>query len=245
MAAIAAMGIIKKHILPSNLRFFRFNALTRRHLCVLAVKEENEPHQTGVPLIIAPHVIKRAFIVHPSTKVIDSSAKYQWFTKTKLYEGLPASFPDLSSFFSDEEYEVVREQFATSVLQNYAFRKETFNVRKNERRGEQLRMGVLQDLMRCLWSFSDRYPHLNDCFVDLQPNIKIHWVRQHNFYQLEYKPAYIIRSKEQAQLFELGECLHSISVSMSFYNMDTCEKKIVVVIATARLRFQKASHKIY
>lgn len=199
---MAATAIMKKQISPSNVRFFRFSALTRRQLCVLAVKEEKEPHQTGVPLIIAPHVIRRAFIVHPSTKVIDSSAKYQWFTKTKLYEGLPASFPDLSSFFSDEEYEVVREQFATSVLQNYAFRKETFNVRKNERRGEQLRMGVLQDLMRCLWSFSDRYPHLNDCFVDLQPNIKIHWVRQHNFYQLEYKPAYIIRSKEQAQLFQ-------------------------------------------
>ena len=127
------MAIVKKHISPSNVRFFRFSALTRPQLCVLAVKEEKEPHQTGVPLIIAPHVIRRAFVVHPSTKH-NSSAKYQWFAKTRLYEGLPASFPDLSSYFADEEYEVVREQFATSVLQNYA----TFNVRKKERRGEQL-----------------------------------------------------------------------------------------------------------
>lgn len=222
---MAAVGIIKMHISLSNVRFFRFlNALTRRQLCDLAVKEEKEPHQTGVPLIIAPHVIRRAFIVHPSTKEINSSAKYQWLTKTKLYEGLPGSFPDLSSYCSDKEYDVVREQLATSVLQNYAFRKETFNVRKNERRGEQLRMGVLQDLMRCCWSFSDRYIHLKNCFVDLEPKIKIHWVRQHNFYQLEYKPAYIIRSKEKAQLFELGECIHSISVSMSFYNRDSCKK---------------------
>ena len=116
------------------MRFFRLSALTRPQLCVLAVKEEKEPHQTGVPLIIAPHIIRRAFVVHPSTKVINSSAKYQWFTKTRLYEGLPASFPDLSSYFADEEYEAVREQFATSVLQNYA----TFNVRTKERRGEQL-----------------------------------------------------------------------------------------------------------
>lgn len=205
MAGHMAASLLEQRA-ASKLLFFRYaKAITRRQLCAVATKVEKEAHQTGIPLIIAPHVIRRAFIVHPSTRVIDASSKYQWFTKTKLYESLPSSFSDLNTYFSDEEYEVVREQFAKSVLQNYGFRKETFNVRKNERRGEQLRMGVIQDLLRYCWSFSDRSPYLDDCFLDLEPKIKMHWVRHHNFYQLEYRPAYIVRTKQQGPLFEPGK----------------------------------------
>ena len=202
-----AASVLKQRA-ASKLLFLRYSkAFTPRQFCAVATKDEKEAHQTGIPLIIAPHVIKRAFIAHPSSKEIDACSKYQWFTKTKLFEGLPAPLSNVNSYFSDKEYGAVREQFTKSVLQNYGFRKETLKVRRSERRGEQLRMGILQDLMRCCWSFSDRFPHLDDCFLDLEPKIKIHWVRHHNFYQLEQKPAYIIRTKQQAPLFEPGECL--------------------------------------
>ena len=198
----------------SKLLFFRYaQRLTRRNLCAVATKEETQAHQTGIPLIIAPHVIRRAFIVHPSTKEIDASMKYQWFAKTVLFEGLPSSLSDLDSHFSGEEYSVVREKFAKSVLQNYGFRKETFNDRRNERRRQTLTLGVMQDLLRCCWSFADRFSHLDDCFLDLEPKIKIHWVRHHNFYQLEHKPAYIIRTKGQTPLFEPGIIICLIVVS--------------------------------
>ena len=204
-----AAGLLEQRATSKLLLFRHAQGMNRRQLCAVATKEEKETHQTGIPLIIAPHVIKRAFIVHPSTKQIDASSKYQWFTKTKLIEGLPAWLSNLDSYLSDQEYGVFREQFAKSLLQNFGFRKETFSVRKNERRGEQLRMGVLQDLLRCCWSFSDRFSHLNDCFLDLEPKIKTHWVRHHNFYQLEYNPAYIIRTKQKTPLLETGEWLQN------------------------------------
>ena len=212
-----AANLLEKRV-ASKLLFIRHTTrLIRREFCAVAVQEEKEGHQTGIPLIIAPHVIRRAFIVHPSTKEVNASLKYQWFTKTKLYEGLPSSLSDVDSYFSVEEYEVVKEPFRNSVLQNYGFRKEATNDRKNERSQELLKLGVLQDLLRFGWSFADRYPHLNDCFLVFEPKIKIHWVRHHNFYQLEHKrpkPAYIIRVKEPAPLFEPGVKVHCTSLNI-------------------------------
>lgn len=210
-----AANLLEKRV-ASKLLFIRHT--TRRKFCAVAVQEEKEGHQTGIPLIIAPHVIRRAFIVHPSTKEVNAGLKYQWFTKTKLYEGLPSSLSDVDRYFSVEEYEVVKEPFRNSVLQNYGFRKEATNDRKNERSQELLKLGVLQDLLRFGWSFADRYPHLNDCFLDFEPKIKIHWVRHHNFYQLEHKrpkPAYIIRAKEPAALFEPGMIVYCTSLSIT------------------------------
>lgn len=212
-----AANLLEKRV-GSKLLFIRHaTRLVRRKLCAVAVQEE-KGHQTGIPLIIAPHVIRRAFIVHPSTKEINASLKYQWFTKTKLYEGLPSSLSDVDRYFSVEEYEVVKEPFRNSVLQNYGFRKEATNDRKNERSQELLKLGVMQDLLRFGWSFADRYRHLNDCFLDFEPKIKIHWVRHHNFYQLEHKrpkPAYIIRAKEPTSLFEPGMIVHCTSLSIT------------------------------
>ena len=213
-----AASLLEKRV-ASKLLFIRHTTrLIRRKFCAVAVQEEKEGHQTGIPLIIAPHVIRRAFIVHPSTKEVNASLKYQWFTKTKLYEGLPSSLSDVDRYFSVEEYEVVKEPFRNSVLQNYGFRKEATNDRKNERSQELLKLGVLQDLLRFGWSFADRYPHLNDCFLDFEPKIKIHWVRHHNFYQLEHKrpkPAYIIRAKEPGALFEPGMIVYCTSLSIT------------------------------
>ena len=213
-----AANLLEKRVASKSLFIRHTTRLIRRKFCAVAVQEEKEGHQTGIPLIIAPHVIRRAFIVHPSTKEVNASLKYQWFTKTKLYEGLPSSLSDVDRYFSVEEYEVVKEPFRNSVLQNYGFRKEATNDRKNERSQELLKLGVLQDLLRFGWSFADRYPHLNDCFLDFEPKIKIHWVRHHNFYQLEHKrpkPAYIIRAKEPAALFEPGMIVYCTSLSIT------------------------------
>ena len=179
---------------------------------ISALDSENPIPQTGIPLIIAPHVIRRAFIVHPSTKTFQASAKYQWLTKTKLFEGLPPSLPRPDSFLFEDDYSSLKEEFKCSLLQNYGFRKEGVRRGTFERRGEELRMGVLQELLKFCWSLADRFPHLNDVFLDHKPKIKIHWVRHHNFYQMEHKPAYIIRTKQPTPLFEQGKCNRRSSV---------------------------------
>lgn len=63
-------------------------------------------------------------------------------------------------------------------------------------------MGFLQDLLRFGWSLSDRHRHLDDCFLDLKPKMRIHWVRHHNFYQLDQEPAFVIRTKQPTHLLE-------------------------------------------
>ena len=190
---------------------------TRRRLCAVATKQQQEAHQTGVPLIIPPHVIAKAFIVHPSTtSAFDASSKYQWLTKTKLYEGLPASFSNVDNLLNDEEYVVLKEQFKKSILQNHAFRKEgTSRNHRLARRGQEIRLGVLQDLLRFGWSLSDRFPHLDDCFLDLKPKMRIHWVRYHNFFQLDQQPAYVIRTKQPTPLFEPGKFLTCKSLTLT------------------------------
>ena len=139
-----------------------------RPLCAVATKEKQEARQTGIPLIVPPHVVAKAFIVHPSTtSAFDASSKYQWLTKTKLFDGLPAPFTNIDTFFNDEEYVSLNQRFTKSVLQNYAFRKEgKSRNHRFEQKGDEIRLGVLQDLLRFGWSFSDRFLHLKNCFLD-------------------------------------------------------------------------------
>lgn len=194
----------KLHLFRSVRCRLRFS---RRQLCAAATKENQEAHQTGIPLIVPPHVIAKAFIVHPSTtSAFDAISKYQWLTKTKLFEGLPACFSNIQAAFNDDEYVVLKGKMKKSLLQNYAFRKEgRSRNHRFERKGEEIRLGVLQDMLRFGWSLSDRFLHLDDCFLDFKPKIRIHWVRHHNFYQLDQQPAYVIRTKQTTPLFEPGK----------------------------------------
>ena len=202
-----AASLLEQRV-SSNLQFIcgtlRFAC---RRLCAVAIEQQQEARQTGVPLIIPKHVIAKAFIVHPSTtSAFDASSKYQWLTKTKLFEGLPSPFSNVDSFFNEEEYADLREKFKESVLQNHAFRKEGISLsHRFRRRGEEMSMGFLQDLLRLGWSLSDRYRHLDDCFLDLKPKMRIHWVRHHNFYQLDQEPAYVIRTQQPTPLFQPGK----------------------------------------
>ena len=191
-----------------KLQFLHYTLrVSRQRLCAVATKEKQEAHQTGIPLIVPPHVIAKAFIVHPSTtSAFDACSKYQWLTKTKLFEGLPAPFSNIDTFFDDEEYVVLKQKFKKSVLQNHAFRKEgKSRNHRFEQKGEEIRLGFLQDLLRFGWSFSDRFLHLNDCFLDYKPKIRIHWVRHHNFYQLDQQPAFVLRTNQRILLFEQGK----------------------------------------
>ena len=196
----------------NKLQFLRCTIrVFHRSLCAVATEEKLQAHQTGIPLIVPPHVVAKAFIVsvivHPSTtSAFDASSKYQWLTKTKLFEGLPAPFSNIDPCLNDEEYVSLKQKIMKSVLQNYAFRKEgKSRNHRFEQKGEEIRLGVLQDLLRFGWSFSDRFLHLNDCFLDFKPKIRIHWVRHHNFYQLDQQPAYVIRTTQRIPLFEQGK----------------------------------------
>ena len=118
---------LHKQRVGNKLQFLCFTAvqITRRQLSAVATKEKQEAHQTRIPLIVPPHVVAKAFIVHLSTtSALDASSKYQWLTKTKLFEGLPAPFSDIDTFFNNQEYASLKQKFKESVLQNFAFRKE-------------------------------------------------------------------------------------------------------------------------
>ena len=92
-----AARLLEKRV-GNKLQFLRCTMrVIRRRLCDVAnTEEKQEAHQTGIPLIVPPHVVANAFIVHPSTtSAFDASSKYQWLTKTKLFEGLPALFSNI------------------------------------------------------------------------------------------------------------------------------------------------------
>ena len=61
----------------NKLQFLRCTVrVIRRRLSFVATKENQEAHQTGIPLIVPRHVVAKAFIVHPSTtSSFDASSK--------------------------------------------------------------------------------------------------------------------------------------------------------------------------
>ena len=78
---MAALSLEKR--VGNKLQFLRCTMrVTRRRLCDVANKEKQEAHQTGIPLIVPPHVVAKEFIVHPSTTIFIS-----WITNQRMSYG--------------------------------------------------------------------------------------------------------------------------------------------------------------
>lgn len=180
--------------------------LPRRAYSALASEQIQLP-QTGVPIVVAPHVIKKAYIVHPTSKVADSSKKAQWLTKTTLVQGLPRAVNKPDEFFEQNDVLSVKDALKGSVLQKFGFQKEGNRNKASGLYQEELSLGVLTDLLRVFWSLANRFPHLRDSYLDYEPQIMVHWARNHNFFQLNHKPSFILRTKESLPLlqFENGK----------------------------------------
>ena len=176
----------------------------RRLYSALAAEQSQLP-QTGVPIIVAPHVIKKAYIVHPTTKVMDPCKKAQWLTKTTIVHSLPPAVCKLGEFFQQSDVNLVKDALKSSVIQKFAFQKEGTRNKASGKFQEELRLGVLTDLLRVFWSLAERFPHLRDSYIDCEPSIMIHWARNHNFFQLKHNPSLILRTKEPLPLFERGK----------------------------------------
>ena len=188
--------------------------MSRRRLSSAVAKEDISSAQTGVPLILAPHVIKKAYIVHPTTRSFDPIRKYQWLTKTSLVQGLPPSLQKCDSLLSDEQLMSIKEALKVSLIQTLGFQKE--GRKKKERFDNEIRLGVLQNLLRVFWSLSHHFPHLKNSYLDHEPRITTHWARNNHFYQMEHRPAFILRTKDANPLFHEGKELLTFSMLFTY-----------------------------
>lgn len=176
----------------------------RRTYNALASEQVQLP-QTGVPIVVAPHVIKKAFIVHPTTKAIDPCKKAMWLTKTTMVESLPKAVHKPEEFFHEDDVISIKDALRNSVIQKFAFQKEGSRNKSSRKYQEEFTLGILTDILRVFWNLASRFPHLRDSYIDYEPLIMTHWARNHNFFHLKHRPSLILRTKEPLSLFENGK----------------------------------------
>ncbi|XP_001631633.2 39S ribosomal protein S30, mitochondrial [Nematostella vectensis] len=176
------MAAISRGRLSLSLPFYS------RSFCAVASKPNSRSPQTGIPIIIPPHVIKKANIVHPKSRAVHPLLKHQWLTKTVFEKGLPFSSEENQeqTQLAPEVAQLINERFGGSLAQTLGFQKPPNKTKK--RFEEEIRYGIFQDLVRLCSG------NLTDTFVDVCPKVLTHWVRKHEFYQLEFYPDVILRS---------------------------------------------------
>jgi hypothetical protein len=162
-----------------------------------SVSQFEIPH-TGIPIIIRPFVVKKAYVVHPKVTSFQADLKAQWLTKTCLRKGLPASIftqDDLSK----EQFAFLKERMEKSFLQTIAYQKIGAKWKMNY--DADLLESLLPSLLLQCWHLVH---NLQDSFLDFQPCIRTHWCRDHNFYQTMFSPGYVLRTAKQLPLFDQG-----------------------------------------
>jgi hypothetical protein len=155
------------------------------------------PH-TGIPIIIRPFVVKKAYVVHPKVTGFQADLKAQWLTKTNLREGLPDSIlsrDDLSA----TQFAFLKERMEKSLLQTVAYQKIGAKWKMNY--DVDLLESLFPSLLLQCWHIAD---NLNDSFLDFQPCVRTHWCRDHNFYQTMFSPGYVLRTAKPLPLFDEG-----------------------------------------
>ena len=154
------------------------------------------PH-TGIPIILRPFVVKKAYVVHPKVTSFQADLKAQWLTKTCLRHGLPASI--FNHDLSEEQFKFLKERVEKAFLQTIACQK--IGVKWKMNYDADLLEGLFPSLLLQCWHLVE---NLQDSFLDFQPQIKTHWCRNHDFYQTTFHPGYVLRMANPLPLFEQG-----------------------------------------
>jgi hypothetical protein len=169
---------------------------------VKSVSKFEIPH-TGIPIIIRPFVVKKAYVVHPKVTSFQADLKAQWLTKTCLRKSLPASVFSQDDL-SKEQFTFLKERMEKSFLQTIASQK--IGVKWKMNYDADLLESLFPSLLLQCWHLAD---NVQDSFLDFQPCISTHWCRDHNFYQTTFSPGYVLRMAKPLPLFEQGITLGS------------------------------------
>ena len=161
--------------------------------------------QTGIPIIIRPFVVKKAFLVHPKATTFQADLKAQWLTKTCLIKGLPSSLTQVNDLrISNEVLKYIKGNIEKSILHVMVSQK--IGLKWKMRYDADLISGFLQSLLLPCWHVGD---HLRESFLDFQPSIKTHWSRNHNFYQTRFNVGCVLRTSKPLPVFEGGKNTYS------------------------------------
>ena len=159
--------------------------------------------QTGIPIIIRPFVVKKAYVVHPKVTTFQADLKAQWLTKTCLIKGFPSTFHASDSEIPEERLKYIKEITEKSLLQTMVSQR--VGLKWKMRYDADLIDGVLQNLLLPCWHLVD---HTRASFFDYRPSIQTHWCRNHNFYQHRFQVASVLRTATPLPVFEKGNIHH-------------------------------------
>lgn len=189
---------------------FKMAAKVARDFVAKSVSQSEMP-QTGIPLIIRPFVVKKAYVVHPKVTSFQADLKAQWLTKTCLRKGFPTFVNSEYDFKSNEQLNIIKDRMEKSILHTIV----------SQKIGMKWKMQYEDDLLEALLpSFFLQFWHLaddssQDGFLDFRPCIKTHWCRNFRFYQTTFSPGFVLRSKAPLPLFEQGTTFDFIVETVS------------------------------
>ena len=155
------------------------------------------PH-TGIPIILRPFVIKKAYVVHPKTKSLQADLKAQWLTKSCLRKGLP-ELAFCWNNITSEQLDSLKQRTAKSLLHTIASQKIGLKWKMNY--DTDLLHGLLPSL---LIQFMNHVESRGRTLNGFKSPIRTHWCRNHDFYQTSFLPGYMFLSGTALPTFEPG-----------------------------------------
>ena len=159
-------------------------------------------NERDVPLILLPHNVKKAHIVHPSPlKTPKCFDKYTWLTKTIPTNHLPTNYVT-----TEPIADAVLTATSEIVAQTVAYQKRYKNNDNPWFIQDRLRYSLVQNLLRICYLTGDTgvggmLSPINS-FLYHKPKLETYWPRNYQFYKTDFNPDYVIRTREGFDVIE-------------------------------------------
>lgn len=159
-----------------------------RHYGYVHVPKEVPPHLLGPGFIW-----RKCYEVYPYSEIDDVLKKYQFLTKTSIYNHLPKIFNQ-------------HVQIEETLVQNLIERAEQFLVDRSQYASSTMKKsevsdGLLQSLLTGIWQLGAKYPHIVNSHIARNPRVEMYWRRNSTSYICFPKPTNILFSTSPHQLF--------------------------------------------
>lgn len=146
--------------------------------------------KTALKHLAAINTMKHAFMVNPTTQVLNCDSKYLWLTKSVLLEGMPQVY--------DKESAEATVNRLSSHLHKSILHNKQYQIDPNQRsKAEFFAQGLLQDILRIFWSLNplDQHPYMTKASLAYRPSVAAYWTRANEIFQIEDYPSYVLRCK--------------------------------------------------
>lgn len=168
--------------------FFHLPKLFCRHYGYVHVPKKVPPHLLGPGF-----VWRKCYEVYPYSEIDGVLEKYQFLTKTAIYNDLPKTL---------DQHVPVEEQ----LVQNLIERAEEFLVDRSEYTASTMKKsevsdGLLQSILAGVWQLGSQYPHIINSHLTRTPRVEMYWQRNSTNYICFPKPTNILFTASPLQLF--------------------------------------------